>query len=214
MISTNKLWWASAACLLGFLAVLALVLANDTLPLGIDEFVFEQVSSTAARDAAGGLGDLTGPRPDTVLVVLVTIFLLVTGRRRYAGFLVTSALLGLATVELTKVLVARQRPAGAGDFASDLDKSFPSGHAAAGIYVFGAIGVLLILHGPTLFRLAGWGFFAAGIVVGLSRLFAGVHWVTDTIGSWFLASAVLLAAAALWRPDRQESDRPVPVAPD
>lgn len=209
MVRTSRLWWASAGCLLGLFAVLALVLANDTLPLRIDTFVYEQASTTGARDFAGEFGHWTGPVPDTVLVILVVLGLLVARRRRLAGFVVTSALLGVLLVEITKPLVARQRPPGAADFASDLAKSFPSGHAAAGIYVFGAIGVLLILHGP---RLLGWAVFVFGVIIGLSRIFAGVHWVSDTIGGWLLGSAVLLAAAAIWRPDQEKTVRPLPDA--
>lgn len=200
---------ASALCLAAASAVLALVVANGTLPSAVDNAVFDVneswIGSAAwARDTAAVLSRLASPVPDTVLMVALVLGFALSRRYRVAGFLAVSGIAGVLITEVTKSSVGRQRPPGAGLYAQDLEKSFPSGHASSGIYVFGAIAVVLTLYGlagrPPL-RYAGYAVLVFGVVVGCSRIVLSVHWVSDTIAGWLIGSAVLLLAAATVRPD-------------
>lgn len=79
--------------------------------------------------------------------------------------------------------------------------SFPSGHAATSALVAGALGWLFALTLRTGWMrtvlwlgCAGW-----ALLVALSRLYLGVHWISDVVGSWLLAGAWLSALlAARW----------------
>jgi membrane protein DedA with SNARE-associated domain/membrane-associated phospholipid phosphatase len=104
------------------------------------------------------------------------------------------ALSGLVaiTVNFFKKAVHSARPWGVLNNGTD-GFSFPSGHAALSFtYYFGI--VLLLIHifnikrTRPLFLLAG----ALVTAVSISRLYFGVHWLTDIIGSWLLGSAILI----------------------
>jgi undecaprenyl-diphosphatase len=131
--------------------------------------------------------------------------LLLAGHRPAAGMLACGVALGVALTELVKYSVARPRPPGAGQYAQDLNVSFPSGHASAGIDLFLLLGLILTRLGhaqarPWMTR-TGWTLVVLGPMIGVTRLVLGVHWPSDILGGWAYGSvAALIAALLLWRP--------------
>ena len=100
-------------------------------------------------------------------------------------------------VQLAKLIIRRARPSGEwGRFYRRLDPhSFPSGHAARG----GALAAVGMALGPPWFGglLAIW-----GLLVALSRVLLGVHYLSDAIAGFLiglgiggLASATFLLVA-------------------
>ena len=95
--------------------------------------------------------------------------------------------------------------------------SFPSGHAATSALVAGTLAWLLgrlVPWRPARVAIAaGLGVWA--LLVALSRLYLGVHWVSDVVGSWLLAGTwlaglLVLAGrrrAAGWGVDAQPARR-------
>ena len=107
--------------------------------------------------------------------------------------------------ETVKMSMGRARPPGAEQFEQDLDKSFPSGHAMEGIYLYMATGLVLIhlgrAQGRRWMEVVGRILVIIGPFIGLSRLVLGVHWPSDVIAGWAFGSVVLLASALiLWWP--------------
>src|SRR5690606_20385315 len=105
-------------------------------------------------------------------------------RRRFresifaAAALGGSALLNIAT----KQFFARARPALWESIAPETSYSFPSGHAMGSMTL--AV-VLVLLAWPTRWRwaaLAAMAFFVA--MVGLSRMYLGVHYPSDILAGW------------------------------
>jgi undecaprenyl-diphosphatase len=108
------------------------------------------------------------------------------------------ALIFLGVHEI-KAVVDRPRPGGGLVGASG--SSFPSGHAAySTFYVWLAVTIVMRLR-PAMAR--GAAVVAAGIaltaLVGLSRVYLGVHYLSDVSAGWALGLAAfsLCAAAAL-----------------
>ena len=207
---TSALLWAGGLAALAALVVTVGVLAVDRAPWGIDTTINEATTDwTAATpwvlDVVAFIAVLTGPLPASVVAAVVVVVLFASGRRRLAGYIAASALVGVIVAEGVKVLVDRPRPPGAAEYVSDLSKSFPSGHAMVGIYLFGALAVLLILvgisRGSGWLQLLGYVLFACGVLLGLSRIVLGVHWSSDVLAGWCYASAVLLFVTAWLRPD-------------
>lgn len=111
-------------------------------------------------------------------------------RRRFresifaAAALAGSALLNLAT----KQLFARERPTLWESISPEATFSFPSGHAMGSMTL--AV-VLVLLAWPTRWRwftVATMAFFTS--MVGLSRVYLGVHYPSDILAGW--------AAASVW----------------
>jgi membrane-associated phospholipid phosphatase len=209
-------WETRSLVLAGVLAAAALVgvtlvVVSSGSPTALDMWVVDLTSrwtdsAAWAVDLAALIGALTGAVGATVVAVCATLLLAARRRWSLALFVALSGAVGVALVELGKRSAGRLRPDGADDvIALGLDRSFPSGHSASGIYVYGAVAVLLILlatrSGAAFARWSGWALLAAGVGIGLSRIVLGVHWATDVLAGWALGSAVLLLVAAATRPD-------------
>ena len=117
---------------------------------------------------------------------------------------VTVAGNGVLTVAL-KDAVGRSRPPLGGALAAADGYAFPSGHAAAAAAAFGVLA--LLCSGPVrsqAARVAVWASAAMlTTLVGISRIYLGVHWTTDVIGGWAFGAlwlaVVVTGSAALSR---------------
>lgn len=88
-----------------------------------------------------------------------------------------------------KVLFGRPRPVGVaiGEYSSS---AFPSGHATQAAAVWLMLAVVTAAGAPSSRRRMGVWAAAVSIVavVGISRLYLGVHWLTDVLGGWAVGS--------------------------
>ncbi len=95
---------------------------------------------------------------------------------------------------LGKEVVERPRPQGLVDDLVVRDDAsgfgYPSSHAAVAFAVAAALSAAL----PRQWRLLAW---ALAAVVGLARLYVGVHWPADVVGGAALGIAVGSAAALI-----------------
>ena len=120
-------------------------------------------------------------------------------RRRWAelGVLVVGMALTFAGVHELKDLVDRPRPPGG--LVETSGSSFPSAHAAySTFYVWLAVTIVMRLR-PGMAR--GAAVVAAGIaltaLVGLSRVYLGVHYLSDVSAGWALGTAAFSLCAAV-----------------
>jgi membrane-associated phospholipid phosphatase len=113
-----------------------------------------------------------------------------------AAWVATAALLVGPLTSLLKVGFDRVRPQFAHGGAQLSSLSFPSGHSS-GVATLVTVG--LVLGWPLLARGVRRRVLAAGValivVVGLSRMWLGVHYLTDVLGGWSLGVAWSLAVA-------------------
>jgi undecaprenyl-diphosphatase len=131
-------------------------------------------------------------------LVAAAVFLLRGWRRGAVLVLVTLA--GAAVLDLgLKQLFARARPQAFFDYyLAPKSFSFPSGHALFAVCFFGGIAVLLShrLRGR-LARILVWTVALVLILlIGVSRVYLGVHYPTDVIGG-FAVGTVWVASVAL-----------------
>ncbi|MEO5806519.1 phosphatase PAP2 family protein [Devosia sp.] len=140
----------------------------------------------AARDVTGlGSFSVLG-----IVVIVVVILLLLTNRARTAWFLAGSVLLGTVVSTVLKTVFDRPRPDLTG-VAKVFTASFPSGHATLSAVVYLTLGTLLALRAPDrrlkVFYVAVAVFLT--VIVGISRIYLGVHYPTDVLAGWSLGSA-------------------------
>ena len=118
-------------------------------------------------------------------------------RRRHTWrplVMVAVAFLGAAGLyDIVKPAVGRARPGAALQVGGpDVGNAFPSGHATQTISFYGMLAVVLIIcYAPR----RRWPFLLGAavvtLVVGASRLYLGVHWLTDVLGGYALGLAWL-----------------------
>jgi membrane-associated phospholipid phosphatase len=104
-----------------------------------------------------------------------------------AGWVFVSAALVGPLTTLLKELIGRQRPQFAEGGAGYESLSYPSGHSSG---VAALVTIALVLAWPLLTPAARRVWLAAGValvlLVGLTRMWLGVHFLSDVLGGWAL----------------------------
>lgn len=127
-------------------------------------------------------------------VCLIGSALLLLHSRRFDAALLVVATAGIQlVVGVTKAAYERPRPDAGSAVPLPSTFSFPSGHAAAGIAVYGLLGLLAArsLRSRRSRVAAVAAGFAVGAAMGASRLVLNVHFVTDVLAGWCLGLAWL-----------------------
>jgi membrane-associated phospholipid phosphatase len=174
----------------------------------VDEFIREEETRNDQRLADWLHGRATDPLTDlfqtitwcgnfVTLLVLTLIAVAVLWRRRErtdAAF-VAFAFLGAQVLSNgMKLGFRRERPFFSDPLATESTFSFPSGHALVSLAVYGAIALILARRVSTTWRRAALFGGAALLVgaIGFSRLYLGVHFLSDVLAG-FAAGAAWLA---------------------
>lgn len=141
-----------------------------------------------------GARDLTALGSHTVLAVilLATCGLLVLLRQGHAALFAFVCIVGgVLLSHFLKIGFARPRPDIVAPAARVFTASFPSGHATLSAVVYLTLGALLArTYRPRAVRL--YVMSAAAVLtmlVGLSRIYLGVHYPTDVLAGWCIGTA-------------------------
>lgn len=121
-------------------------------------------------------------------------------KRKYHEALhwVAAILVGLIVPNVLKRLISSPRPTGL--LGGPVSSSFPSGHTFFSVVFYGFLAVLIASHLKTPYK--KYPYYVATlliILVGLSRLYLGIHWFTDVLGSMALGGACLSLIALSYR---------------
>jgi undecaprenyl-diphosphatase len=133
-----------------------------------------------------------------LLVAAVAGYLLVRRECSSAILLLASVFGGLALNDFLKMIFDRTRPALALPFMRVFTSSFPSGHAALSCVAYLTMAALVARASRT----AALGFYAMAVaillvlLVGLSRVYLGVHYPSDVLAGWCVGLAWVLMC---WR---------------
>ena len=153
--------------------------------------------ATATGDQiAMGISTAGGPTAMAIMAIVVAIVL--ASRRWWITLAAWIAALagGGALDWLLKVIIRRPRPAGAEQFLSAYSFSFPSGHSMGSLVGLGMLAYVLIAFWLPARRhrtLVATFAFGGVLLIGASRMYLGVHYLSDVIAG-FAAGGVWLAA--------------------
>jgi undecaprenyl-diphosphatase len=153
-----------------------------------------------------------------VVLALVTLavaaYLALAGKRRAALFLLIAIGGGIVIGFAVKAGFERPRPDLVAHGARVFTASFPSGHSMMAAVTYLTLGTLLARVQPRrrlkiyLIVLA----VLVSLLVGISRVYLGVHWPSDVLGGWALGAswAMLCWAVALWLQRQGQLERAGP----
>ena len=127
------------------------------------------------------------------LGVIAIVILWTLNKKREAGFLAAALISGEIIKELLKFIFQRARPDAGLALIQESGYSFPSGHAFMAVIFYGMICyfiyqtrknkwqkiILLAVTSILVF------------LIGYSRIYLGVHWVSDVLAGWAIGSAIL-----------------------
>ncbi|UDL87158.1 phosphatase PAP2 family protein [Mesorhizobium sp. PAMC28654] len=137
----------------------------------------------------GAMRDVTSLGSASVLVLItaaVIIYLLLVRRWGMALFMFVAVAGGQVLSSLLKVGIDRPRPELVSHLVTETSLSFPSGHAMLSAVTYLTLGSLAarFLHGRTtkiyVLSLA----VLTTVLVGVSRIYLGVHWPSDVLAGW------------------------------
>jgi undecaprenyl-diphosphatase len=156
----------------------------------------------------------------TIVFITVAVVIVLAIRRKFAEALLVTVVVagGQALGTLLKNVIVRARPPALqalipmpGSYA------IPSGHSLAAVLLYGVLAFLLVralrARGARIAVIAA----SAVLIglVGLSRVYLGVHWPSDVLAAWLLGGAwlTLCAVAFLrWRRHAERADSATPTA--
>jgi membrane-associated phospholipid phosphatase len=139
------------------------------------------------------------------LTVLVAIIFIVFRKRSEAAGLIMSVL-GSAIINSTlKLVISRPRPAVSAlvpVYRNTATQSFPSGHVTFYVCFFGFlffVAYALLPRGSNLRRLALTLTALPVLLIGLSRIYLGAHWPSDTLGAYLWSGVWLAFSLVMYR---------------
>lgn len=196
--STLLVAFISAISLFAFVEIADDVTEGDTV-------TFDRTILLAFRHAANQSDPLGPPWLEGVMrdftalggiAVLATFtllavgFLLLSGRQRSAWVVMVSVIGGIILSNLLKWGFDRPRPDLVPHATAVYTQSFPSGHAMLSAVVYLTLGALLARTESNV-RVKLYLLGAAcllTLMVGISRIYLGVHWPTDVLAGWALGT--------------------------
>ena len=137
-------------------------------------------------------------------MIALCVFIVILPSRMKIGLPVAlMTAIGWFAHTLLKSVVARPRPDMEYWLVNESGYSFPSGHANASMIFWVAllilVGRVLVLQynsfAAVLLRIV---FFIFAALIGLSRIYLGVHYCSDVFGGWMLACIILILSFALY----------------
>jgi undecaprenyl-diphosphatase len=139
-------------------------------------------------------------------VTLVGVIILAIGMALHSwreGLIGAITLIGASIGNsLLKISIARERPDLLEPIIEERGFSFPSGHAALSMVAYGTYGTLAVLVWRS--SLPAWarratvaGCAVLVFLVGLSRIWLGVHYPTDVAAGWIAGAVVVLLSAVV-----------------
>ncbi len=189
----------------GFVALVTLATASE--PHAFDTQILLALRVAGHPDVPLGppwleiaMRDISSFAGTTVLLlVMVAAVSYLLAIRRPATAFFTLLVLGGGQIlsSLLKLAVDRPRPELVSHLVEVSTLSFPSGHAMGAALTYGTLGVLAANFSPQraakicLLALA----VAVTLLVGISRIYLGVHWPSDVMAGW---CAGLAWAAMCW----------------
>lgn len=185
-------WLILSICLVLFITILLSVILKNQLY--IDKYGYNIISKLISNNMTNIIKIITNIG-GTITIIIITIISLLIFRKKKINICITLNLLGIVIINnlLLKNIIGRDRPNGI-NIITETGKSFPSGHSAVSIVVYGYL-IYLIYNfiknkylKYTLITILS----LIILIVGITRIYLGVHYTSDVLGGYLIGISYLL----------------------
>lgn len=173
-----------------FISVMLLVIFD--LTKGFDDAIYNFLISRRSAALDKFFMFITKFGNTKTIILLVSIILIIN--RNKEGFTLTSlTLFSVSIMTILKPIIRRDRPSHL-RLIKESNYSFPSGHAMISICVYGYLLYLAYtkINNKIIKYLVSTTLFLLIILIGLSRIYLGVHYPSDIVGGYLLALIILI----------------------
>lgn len=185
-------WLILSICLILFITILLSVILKNQLY--IDKYGYNIISKLISNNMTNIIKIITNIG-GTITIIIITIISLLIFRKKKINICIILNLLGIVIINnlLLKNIIGRDRPNGI-NIITETGKSFPSGHSAVSIVVYGYL-IYLIYNfiknkyfKYTLITILS----LIILIVGITRIYLGVHYTSDVLGGYLIGISYLL----------------------
>lgn len=147
---------------------------------------------------------------EVVIISLVSLFILLFlfRERTLAVLFVGGFALSVFLSTYLKILLLRVRPTSEIFSITQGGYAFPSGHSILAVMFYGFLGYVLVHSAHKQWQkilITS----VSGIVIfliGLSRIYLGVHWASDVVGGWLVGAIILIILIFIFRHFHKNDD--------
>lgn len=182
------------------------------LAMRVDDAPDQPIGPAWLQEVGRDLTALGGVTVMVLAMVATALYMLLRRKHRALVFMLATVVGGILLSLALKRAFDRSRPDLVSHGSLVYTASFPSGHAMMSAIVYMTLGALLArLHEsvPVKLFLLGWAVLLS-VLVGVSRVYLGVHWPTDVVAGWTVGATWSLTCwtVAAWLQRRGQIDAP------
>jgi membrane-associated phospholipid phosphatase len=202
-LHNNRRYWL----IIGSLAIFSIIISvfAHLYPLFPGDLqlslLLQSIKNNVMLSAMEGISYALSGWRTPVIVLAGAISLWFTLGKLEGIFVIISGLTAFINDPL-KAIIGRPRPTAemVTLFATEPDNAFPSGHTIYTVLVFGMLTYLVATaqQKSRLKRIIISGFLLLIFLVGASRIYLGVHWLSDIIGGLLIGSVLLFGLIWLY----------------
>ena len=188
----KKRYWIASICTIAFLIILILVLTNQIETF--DHIIYQAVYSIHNQPIDTFFKIFTHIGDTVPVIIIVAILFFLFKKRKDKAMLIFTVATTVAMNQLLKHIIMRPRPPMERRLVKQGGYSFPSGHSMIALCICG----LLIYYAITRMKNKKWKIVSCVlltilcILIGISRIYVGVHYPSDVLGGYLLTIPLLI----------------------
>lgn len=173
-----------------FIILTVLVCTNIIEPL--DNATSSFIISIRSPELTNTMNIITNISGSYALIVFTTLFIILIKKKKYPLAITINLIAVFITSQLAKAIVERDRPLDM--LVSAPGYSYPSGHSMVGLAYFSFLSYLVIKYIPNKIVkiILPIVFTITILLVGFSRIYLGVHYLSDVLAGFLLGAIYLI----------------------
>lgn len=175
-----------------FMLVLIVLFIDNVTVSSIDDFWYREIISKMSPGITLSMRFITEMGNTlTIIILCISFFLFMSTRKKWAIPIASSVMIASTANIILKFVFGRDRPHIL-RLIEENDFSFPSGHAMnnAALYTTLLLLTLQYVENKKLKIIISIICILMPILIGISRIYLGVHYATDVIAGWLLGITI------------------------
>lgn len=169
------------------------ILALNNLTSSFDNFIYNLIISMKSDTLTKVLEFITNLANYKSIIfynILILLYILITKKNKLL-MVPLNSILSVVFNSIFKLIFRRNRPLLIA-LINESGYSYPSGHAMISILFFGTLSYVISQSDIKYKKILRWIIGIFIIVIGITRIYLGVHYASDIIGGYLLGMIVLL----------------------